>query len=192
MTAQGSNSWTARRDEARALLARVTARTVRTYSTYDFGRARDERCLSVILPDDAARAALATLRGQLPAGAVAFLGTSRWLGDERNDGVELVVGPGESQFDILRLARTDGANYDLDTEAIIAKLREYDATVGIAIAAAETDKVEFALRRTPADLATFAADLYAFCPDIVDQGVGTIEALAELIDITGIITLWWD
>lgn len=179
-------------EEALRLLARLTGAPVRPYATYDFGRQRDEGCLSVILTEGEARPLLAELRERLPAGTVAFIGTTRWLGDECHAGAELVVGPGESQFDILRLARTDGVNHDLTTEDIIAKLREYDAAHGITIVRAETDTVEFNLDRNPADIAAFAADLYAFCPDIVDQGLGSVSALAESIEVVGAVSLWWD
>lgn len=184
--------WETKREEAQALLTRVTNGPIREYSTYDFGRERDERCLSAILPAERARAARSVIRGRLPTGVVSFLGTSRWLGEERNDGIELAVGPGESQLDILRLAHTDGINQGLDTAAIVAKLREYDESVGITIFATESDKVEFALSRHPGDLAAFADDLHAFCPDIVDQGVGSVEAVAEMVAFMGHITLWWD
>ncbi len=42
------------------------------------------------------------------------------------------------------------------------------------------------------DLQAFAEDLYAFCPEIVDQGVGSMDQLAESIDILGTVELWWD
>ena len=180
------------RPAAEQALAKVGGGTIRSYSTYDFGRARDEQCMSVVLPKGEAASRLPALRQSLPPGAVAFIGTSNWLGDERHDGVELVVGPGASQFDILPLARTDAVNYDMDTEDIIRKLQEYDRAYGITLMHAETDTVEFNLHRDPQDLAAFAAGLYEFCPDIVDQGVGSVEALAESIEITGAVYLWWD
>lgn len=165
---------------------------VRPFSTYDFGRARDERCRSVIVPGRKAEAAVRRLREALEPGYVAFVGTSRWLGDEGHQGVEVVVGPGTSQFDILRLARSDALNHDMGTDELVEKLRRYDEEFGIEIARAETDTVVFDLVRTPRDLAAFARDLYEFCPDIVDQGVGSVEALEETVDVTGRVYLWWD
>ncbi len=191
-SAGGNGAGGAWREEARRLLAGLAGPPVRPYSTSDFGRERDDRCLSAILPERQAETLLPGLRGRLPAGTVAFIGTKLWLGDERHEGVELVVGPGGSQFAIPRLARTDGANYDLTTEDIVARLEEYDRDHGIVITRATADAVEFNLRRTPPDLAAFAADLYAFCPDIVDQGSGSVEALAEGIEIVGAVFLWWD
>jgi hypothetical protein len=182
----------ARRKDAEEMLRRLGGSEVRPYSTCDFGRERDERCISAVLPERRASALLPVIRPELPPGTVAFLGTSRWLGEELHDGVELVVGPGESQFDILRLARTDAVNYDMLTEDVVAKLREYDAAYGITITHAETDTVEFTLGRDPDDLLAFAADLYAFCPDIVDQGIGSVEALAESVEVAGAVYLWWD
>lgn len=179
-------------DQAERSLARLDAERVRPYSNYEFGRARDAQCRSVILPEEKAKASLPGLREDLPCGLVAFIGTTWWLGVERNDGVEIVVGPGTSQFDILRLARSAAGNYDMDTEDLVEKLREYDQRHGIDIFHAETDTVEFTLRDIPADLSRFAQDLYEFCPDIVEQGVGSVEALAEGIEILGRVYLWWD
>ncbi|MBK6515411.1 MAG: DUF4253 domain-containing protein [Polyangiaceae bacterium] len=40
------------------------------------------------------------------------------------------------------------------------------------------------LAKVPADVAAFAKDVYAFCPDIVDQGRGTVSALQRQIEAT--------
>jgi hypothetical protein len=39
---------------------------------------------------------------------------------------------------------------------------------------------------------TFCKDLYKFCPDIVDQGVGSVAALEIVIEIAQEVFLWWD
>ena len=132
------------------------------------------------------------LREALPPGSVAFIGTTRWLGDEQHEGVELVVGPGASQLDIPRLVRSDAANYDMGTEDLVRKLREYDRDYGIGIFHAETDTIGFTLLNAPDDMPAFAADLYAFCPDVVDQGLGSVEALEESVEAYGQVYLWWD
>ena len=80
----------------------------------------------------------------------------------------------------------------METEDLVRKLQEYDAKYGIDIFHAETDTIEFRFRSLPEDLAAFCADLYEFCPDIVDQGVGTVEKLEEEVARTGTVFLWWD
>lgn len=135
---------------------------------------------------------LSLIRSELPKGYVAFMGTTNWLGPDINSGIEIVVGPGNNQFDIVRLARTDACNYDLSTEDIIRRLQQYDNEFGIDIFHAETDLVEFDLRTAPRDPAKLAADLYDFCPDLIDQGMGDLEDLAQEILEEKRVTLWWD
>jgi len=38
----------------------------------------------------------------------------------------------------------------------------------------------------------FAEEVYQFCPDVVDQGAGSIDALAEEMKRTNALFLWWD
>ena len=103
-----------------------------------------------------------------------------------------MVGKGGSQFDILRLARADACNYDLDTEDIIGKLRAWHESCGIDIFHAETDTIELSLLKPPADVQAFAEDVYEFCPDIVDQGVRSVDALVKAIRDFGQVYLCWD
>jgi hypothetical protein len=37
-----------------------------------------------------------------------------------------------------------------------------------------------------------AADMYEFCPDIVEHGTGSMEGLATEIGRTRRVWLWWD
>ena len=57
---------------------------------------------------------------------------------------------------------------------------------------ANTDTVIAQLKSVPADLDAFAADVYDFCPDIVDQGVGSVDALKTELRKTRLLYLWWD
>jgi hypothetical protein len=38
----------------------------------------------------------------------------------------------------------------------------------------------------------FAKEVYQFCPDVVDQGTETVEALASERKRTNRVYLWWD
>ena len=179
-------------DEAVALLGELSGSSVRPYSTRDFGRDRFLDARSVIVPSGTASAFVERFRTALPDGLVSFVGTSRWLGDEKHSGVEVVLARGTNQFDIVRVAASDAANYDMETEDLIRTLQRFDSTVGIDIFQAETDTVAFRLRSMPTDLAGFAHEVYEFCPDSVDQGFGTENALAKAIQKKGLVSLWWD
>lgn len=175
------------------MLAAASGKPVRDYSTCDFGREQVPTALSVVVPKKVARSLVAKLRKELPASAVAFMGTTRWLGAEKNtDQVEVVVAAGSTQFDTLRIAKSDAINYGLQTEQLIVQLQKWDKAFGIDLWHAETDTLEFDLKGQPPDVPAFAAEVYAFCPDSVDQGVGSVEALAESIEATRSVYLWWD
>ena len=175
-----------------SFVERVSGKSVREYMTYDFGRARSSEAVSIVAAEDEALDLAAELRAGLDEGYSAFLGTDLWLGDEAHPGeVEVVVAPIQEKWDILRLARTDAVNYDMQTEDVISWLAERDSMLQLDILQANTDTVFAALGAVPADMDSFLAELYEFCPDIVDQGVGSVEALSEMIDAR-VLYLWWD
>lgn len=165
---------------------------VRNYSTFDFGREKNELAVSFIISEEKALEFLPKIRDSLGDGLIAFIGTTRWLGDERHSGVEVVVAHGTSQFDILKVARSDAANYNMETEDLIKKLQDYNHKYGIDIFQAETDTIRLNVLQLPSDINSFARDLYSFCPDIVDQGVGSVDALEQAIINFREVYLWWD
>ncbi len=80
----------------------------------------------------------------------------------------------------------------MDTEDVIRKLQSWHNSYGIDIYCAETDTIELTLDVVPTDTRTFANEVYEFCPDIVDQGVGSVDVLEEAIKDYQYIYLWWD
>jgi hypothetical protein len=184
------------REDATKLLSKYGK--VRDHSTRDFGREPHRDAIAVVIGgggamvEEHAVEKLRELRKKLPPGTVAWLGTTRWLGAEKFEGlVELAVGEGATQFDILRHAASDGINHGLETEDLIAKLTKWHGEHGVDVFHAESDTIELELLREPEDRMAFAQELYAFCPDIVDQGIGSVEALAESLERQHIY-LWWD
>lgn len=179
-------------DAASTRLAEISRRPLRQFATRDFGRDRNTEAKSVLVADEEAQPLVTRIRAELGPGLLAFVGCTRSLADPPDEGSEVVVAHGNSQFDILRVAQSDAANYDMYTEDLIRKLEEYHSKYGIDIFHAETDTIEFRFTTMPSDLAAFCEDLYEFCPDIVDQGVGTVEELQKEIARTRTVFLWWD
>ena len=77
-------------------------------------------------------------------------------------------------------------------EGLIKKIRGYHERLGLDIWQADGGSIEADIERLPADVAAFAAEVYEFCPDIVEQGLETVEALAAQIRETKRLSLWWD
>lgn len=92
----------------------------------------------------------------------------------------------------LAVVRTDGVNYDIDHAQVIARYRELTKRYGLLLVGAGQDWLEAKFSRQPEDWKAFAQEVYAFCPDIVDQGTGTVEALAHEMRRTNTLYLWWD
>ncbi|MFT9846003.1 DUF4253 domain-containing protein [Aneurinibacillus sp. REN35] len=175
-------------------LQELTGQTVRPYFTVNFGRTKKDGAYSVLVEQEDAFAVIQTMRSKAAHNVLSFIGTTSFLSEDAPAAgmVEVVLGTGDSQFDILRLMETDAVNYDMLTEEVIEKLIEYDRAFGIDIFQAETDTVQFLLAGEPEDWDAFCEDLYEFCPDIVDQGCGSVEALKEELQITERAFLWWD
>lgn len=179
------------RDAVENALLRVAPGPLRPYSTYDFGRARDESASSVLVPDDDFYAYWQQAKKVVPAGWQAFIGTSRWLGHEKHDGkAELVVCSGGSQFDCLRTARIEPVNHGLSTEDVVRVMEDYHRRFGVRIVQAETDTLGFLLLKQPGDVEAFVDELIDFCMDLEDIGR---DAVREAVTSPSrYVSLWWD
>jgi len=188
----GLQAQTSPLEQAARTLAEVSRTQVRAFSTQDFGREQYTEARSVLVPEADAPRMLELVRSKLPAGTVAFVGVTRNLAQPKPSGVELVVAEGRSQFDILRVAASDGINHGLQTEDLIRELMLWDSEFGIDIWQAETDTVQLRLKSLPRDISAFAKRVYKFCPDVVEQGVGSVAALQRAIEREKAVYLWWD
>ncbi|KAF1038158.1 MAG: hypothetical protein GAK35_03834 [Herbaspirillum frisingense] len=175
-----------------AILHRITAAQVRPYSTRDFGRDRFNGAISVLVPPEKAEAQMLAVRRELPPNWVAFVGTTNSLASPKAEGAEIVVGPGRGPLDILDIAQTDAVNHGMVTKDLKEHLQAWQDKYGIDIRQAETDTISMTLGKMPSDLAAFSREVYEFCPDIVEQGTGTVEALEATIREHQRVFLWWD
>ena len=105
---------------------------------------------------------------------------------------EICVIKTDDAYDMLRFEATNGANYDIFTEEIITRLKTWDKKYGLKFVGVGFDFVEADYSKTPVDIDRLAEELYEFCPDIVDQGVGSIEELKRETINTKKLFLWWD
>lgn len=112
---------------------------------------------------------------------------------EGEDGKKNVaVIKGTDDLDILRYRRTDGINYDLENEDVIRKISEWKTKYGLIVIGCSRDWLQVEFDKLPSDIDAFVKEVYDFCPDSVDQGVGTIDKLKEAIKEMNGVWLWWD
>ena len=105
-----------------------------------------------------------------------------------------VVGllPTAEKYVVLAYLQTDGLSYNIKTERIINWLKRLEAESPFVITEVGLDYVggRF-LQRIPRP-AQLAGRMFAFCPDIVDQGVGSVANLEkELAKPSPQLYLWW-
>jgi hypothetical protein len=82
-------------------------------------------------------------------------------------------------IDRLRSLHTNGCNYNVFTDDIIAKLQEWDAQYGIRTSEITGDAVTVQFDSVPDDTRPLAVEIFRFCPDTVAQNFG---CYAEMID----------
>lgn len=103
-----------------------------------------------------------------------------------------LIGNIDDPYKIMEFAETNGINYDLETKDIIKKCKHWDKEFGIQLIGIGFDFCAFEIKNKNINYTKLAAEVYEFCPDIVEQGTETVEALESEIKKEGTIFLWWD
>lgn len=77
----------------------------------------------------------------------------------------------------------------------VAAFRSWADRYGAVPVVMRRDVIEFKVARRPEtrdEALALAREMYAYCPDIVDQGVGTVPALAATLMASDWWYFWWD
>lgn len=111
-----------------------------------------------------------------------------------NEKLSIVLIKSNDIYDALRMQQTNAINYDMDTPELIDKLKEWENHYSFTITQVDFDFLELYFHELPTGekFDEFVDDIYDFCPDIVEQGSGSIEDLAKEIRETNKVLLWWD
>ena len=145
--------------------------------------------IAVSVPEEKTDHVLASLRKKLiPLHYMPFL-------VEMNTGLKIDkigVIKGTDQYEILRIMQTDGDEYDISTQDVINRLKEWEKISTFEIVGADADWVEIEFKTLPPDLKAFAEEVHEFSPDSVDDGPGSIEKLINEIKTTKRLFLLWE
>ncbi|WKW45496.1 DUF4253 domain-containing protein [Myroides sp. JBRI-B21084] len=98
----------------------------------------------------------------------------------------------ENKYEPLYFEGTNAVNYDMNTPQLIEKLKVWDKLYGIELNGVGFDYLSGDFKKLPDDLRSFSTEMYDFCPDIVDQGVGDLDKLIEALKDSKSFFLWWD
>ncbi|MCD2424060.1 DUF4253 domain-containing protein [Niabella pedocola] len=95
-------------------------------------------------------------------------------------------------YRILKYMATDGINYEITNDSLITMIKDLDKKYQLELIGASGDYCEFIIHRPPADWNQLAKEVYAICPDTVDQGAGSVEELARELKQNRRLYCWWD
>jgi hypothetical protein len=95
-------------------------------------------------------------------------------------------------YSILKKVQTDGINYDITNDSLLRIIGRFDRKYQLELIGASGDYCEFIIRNPPKNWKEIAEEAYAVCPDIVDQGAGSLEALETEMQKTNRLYFWWD
>ena len=93
---------------------------------------------------------------------------------------------------ILRAMSTSGVNYDIDTDSIISLVRQWHHNYAFRLNAAGGDWLEGSISPSSTAWKALAQEVYAACPDVVEQGTNTVEGLEAEMRRTKLLFCWWD
>ena len=109
--------------------------------------------------------------------------------DGRPDHVGLL--PTTDKYAVIATLETNGVNYEIGTAGVIAWLKDLEREQPFVLTAVGLDHLEGHFTTPVRDPKALARRMYEFCPDIVQQGVGSVAKLADEVK-KGTLYFWWD
>ncbi len=146
--------------------------------------------VTVDVSQDKARRTVRQLQRSAPPGYLAFISDMNFGIGGTPDHVSVLTT--SDPYDALEVMGTNGWNYDISPKMVIARVRQWNKRFGLHLRGVGFDWLEAEFRQRPPNMLEFAKEVYEFCPDVVDQGTGTVEALAAEMKRANTVYLWWD
>ena len=126
----------------------------------------------------------------LKKGYSVFLLENNFSIGDKNDYVAILKTT--DKYDVLKQVGTDGINYNITNDSLIAIIKGLDKKYELELIGASGEWCEFIIHKEPENWIDFGNEIYKICPDIVDQGAGSVEVLAEEMKKTKRLYFWWD
>jgi hypothetical protein len=112
-----------------------------------------------------------------------------------HDKIHILMIPTDNSWEVPAYLQWGDWNACPPPEYHVAALRNWHNRFGADLVGINGDTINVKVQNTPKERAEalgLARDIYAYCPDIVDQGVGSIAALAAGLTTSNWWYLWWD
>jgi ankyrin repeat protein len=109
------------------------------------------------------------------------------------DGPEqLCILPTNNKYDVLALHQTNGCNYGIGPGYVVEWLKDLETEQPFILTCIAHNTLAGRFLTPIEDPEGLAERMYDFCSDIVDQGCGEVEFLAEKLASNDGLFFWWD
>ena len=146
--------------------------------------------VTIDIPHRDSLEAAKALQEAAPPGYFAFVSERNFGFGGEGDWVSVMKAA--DPYEVILAMGTNGWNYDISPAMVASRLKEWDERFGLVFRGIGFDWLEAEFKTPPADMQAFAEEVYKFCPDVVDQGTDTVEALAREMKSENMVYLWWD
>lgn len=99
--------------------------------------------------------------------------------------------PTRDAYAVMAVMQTNGDNYNIGTDGVIAWMKELQQEQPFILTGIGLDYMEGHFTGPVKNPEALAKRMYQFCPDIVDQGTGSMSELARELE-KGNLYFWWD
>lgn len=96
------------------------------------------------------------------------------------------------KYAILKQIKTNGINWGITNDSLISIIKTFDEAYSLELVGASGDWCDFVIHGEPQNWTLFAREVYKICPDIIGQGIGSVQALAAEMKKSKRLYLWWD
>jgi hypothetical protein len=100
--------------------------------------------------------------------------------------------PTTNKYAVMAFTGVNGCNYDLNTCLLIKWMQRLEREQPYWLTGCGMDFMSGRFKAKLKNPEAMAKAMYAFCPDIVDQGTGSEEALRQELEKTNEFYFWWD
>jgi len=104
----------------------------------------------------------------------------------------LLILPTTDKYAVMVFTEVSGPNYEIDNTLVIKWMKRLERTHPYLLTGCGVDFLSGRFKSKVADPKALARSMYEFCPDIVDQGTGSLEALAGELARNKELYFWWD
>jgi hypothetical protein len=111
------------------------------------------------------------------------------IGDEKD---KIAIVTVNNQFDLLRIMKIQGNDFQIGNDKIIEWFHKWANQFEYQIVGVGIDFIMADILKPPKDYDRLAKEIYSMCPDVVDQGTGSVKELAREIEESKLLYFWWD